>query len=121
MKWMSLGAATIALMLTAMACEGGEETPTDSASPDAITPGPPTTARVTPTRTARPIQPRTPTRTPIFQSPTLDCDPSYPDVCIPSPPPDLDCPQVRFRRFSVIPPDPHGFDGDFDGIGCESG
>jgi endonuclease YncB( thermonuclease family) len=26
-----------------------------------------------------------------------------------------------FRRFAVVPPDPHGFDADGDGIGCESG
>jgi len=51
-----------------------------------------------------------------------DCDPSYPDVCIPSPPPDLDCGQISDRRFRVLPPDPHGFDGsDDDGLGCESG
>jgi micrococcal nuclease len=49
------------------------------------------------------------------------CDPSYPDVCIPSPPPDLDCRDVSARRFTVVPPDPHRFDGDHDGIGCESG
>jgi micrococcal nuclease len=54
--------------------------------------------------------------------PTLGqgCDPSYPTVCIPSPPPDLDCGDVSFRRFQVKPPDPHRFDGDGDGIGCES-
>jgi micrococcal nuclease len=23
------------------------------------------------------------------------------------------------KRFRVLPPDPHGFDGDRDGIGCE--
>jgi hypothetical protein len=52
------------------------------------------------------------------------CDPSYPTVCIPPPPapPDLDCGQITYRRFTVLPPDPHGFDGnDNDGIGCESG
>jgi len=49
------------------------------------------------------------------------CDPSYPTVCIPPYPPDLDCSQIGFRRFEVVPPDPHGFDGDHDGIGCESG
>jgi len=50
------------------------------------------------------------------------CDPSYPDVCIPSAPPDLDCGDVTHRRFRVLPPDPHGFDGnDDDGVGCESG
>ena len=48
------------------------------------------------------------------------CDPAYPGVCIPPPPPDLDCPQIPFKRFKVLPPDPHGFDRDRDGIGCES-
>lgn len=49
------------------------------------------------------------------------CDPSYPTVCIPPYPPDLDCGDISFRRFQVLPPDPHNFDGDNDGIGCESG
>ena len=48
------------------------------------------------------------------------CDPAYPDVCIPPAPPKLDCDDVPFRRFRVLYPDPHGFDGDHDGIGCES-
>jgi micrococcal nuclease len=48
------------------------------------------------------------------------CDPSYPDVCIPSPPPDLDCEDIEYRNFAVLQPDPHGFDGNYDGIGCES-
>ncbi len=48
------------------------------------------------------------------------CDPSYPTVCIPSPPPDLDCGEIAFRRFEVIGSDPHRFDGDRDGVGCES-
>jgi micrococcal nuclease len=47
------------------------------------------------------------------------CEPSYPDVCIPPTPPDLDCGDVTYRRFTVYPPDPHRFDGDYDGIGCE--
>lgn len=49
------------------------------------------------------------------------CDPSYPDFCIPSPPPDLDCQDkaVNRQNFRVLPPDPHHFDGDGDGIGCE--
>jgi hypothetical protein len=50
-----------------------------------------------------------------------NCDPSYPGVCIPPHPPDLDCGDVEYRRFDVIGSDPHGFDGDNDGIGCESG
>ena len=49
-----------------------------------------------------------------------NCDPSYPDVCIPPYPPDLDCGDIPFRRFAVLPPDPHGFDGEGDGVGCES-
>jgi micrococcal nuclease len=48
------------------------------------------------------------------------CDPAYPDACIPPAPPDLDCGQIAERRFQVRPPDPHGFDRDRDGIGCES-
>jgi len=48
------------------------------------------------------------------------CDPAYPTVCIPSPPPDLDCKDIPYRRFTVLPPDPHRFDGDHDGVGCES-
>src|SRR5439155_9710638 len=47
------------------------------------------------------------------------CDRAYPTVCIPPPPPDLDCGDITFRRFTVLPPDPHGFDGDHDGVGCE--
>jgi len=48
------------------------------------------------------------------------CDPSYPDVCIATSPPDLDCKDVPYSKFTVLPPDPHRFDGDKDGIGCES-
>lgn len=48
-----------------------------------------------------------------------NCDPSYPTVCIPPPPPDLDCGDIPDRNFKVLQPDPHRFDGDKDGIGCE--
>ena len=59
---------------------------------------------------------------PIPQPAPLEnnCDPSYPDVCIPYFPPDLDCEEISYTDFKVIPPDPHGFDRDNDGIGCES-
>lgn len=67
------------------------------------------TATLTPTATARPPTPQ----------PAPECHPSYPDVCIPPPPPDLDCSDIPYRRFRVLPPDPHRFDGDGDGIGCE--
>jgi hypothetical protein len=49
-----------------------------------------------------------------------NCDPAYPDACIASPPPDLNCADVPDKGFTVLPPDPHGFDRDADGIGCES-
>ena len=47
---------------------------------------------------------------------------SYPDpnVCIPPFPPDLNCDEVTYKNFKVIGSDPHRFDGDNDGIGCES-
>ncbi len=48
------------------------------------------------------------------------CDPAYPTVCIPSPPPDLDCTDISYRNFRVRPADPHNFDADNDGIGCET-
>jgi hypothetical protein len=48
-----------------------------------------------------------------------NCEPSYPDVCIPSYPPDLDCGQIDYKNFKVVGSDPHGFDRDNDGIGCE--
>lgn len=56
--------------------------------------------------------------TPGF-SPGGTCDPAYPTVCIPPPPPDLNCADIPYRRFTVLAPDPHRFDGDHDGIGCE--
>ena len=73
--------------------------------------------------TPAPILPLVPP--PVTPGPTPaaagdDCDPSYPGVCIPPYPPDLDCGDVSFRRFQVVPPDPHGFDGNHDGVGCES-
>jgi len=51
---------------------------------------------------------------------TPSCDPSYPDVCIAPYPPDLNCGDIGYSNFRVIGSDPHGFDGDKDGIGCES-
>lgn len=49
------------------------------------------------------------------------CDRSYtPYLCIPSPPPPLDCTDITHRNFFVRPPDPHVFDGNLNGIGCET-
>jgi hypothetical protein len=55
-----------------------------------------------------------------YQAPTSNCDPSYPDFCIAPAPPDLDCKDIKRKNFTVRQPDPHQFDRDKDGIGCES-
>ncbi|HYO06101.1 MAG TPA: thermonuclease family protein [Phototrophicaceae bacterium] len=49
----------------------------------------------------------------------VKCDASYPNVCIPSTPPDLDSGEIEHRNFKVLTADPHGFDGDGDSIGCD--
>ena len=69
---------------------------------------------------AQPIP--TPTSTPKLrpQPPARDCDPSYPDVCIPPAPPYLNCDDVPYDNIRVTGRDPHGFDGNNDGRGCES-
>jgi micrococcal nuclease len=61
------------------------------------------------------------TATPQPPPRSSQCDPSYPDVCIP---PydrvgDLDCADVPYSNFRVVGSDPHGFDGEGDGLGCE--
>lgn len=69
-----------------------------------------------------PVEPTaTPTQPPVAPPPSApsNCDPSYPDVCIPPYPPDLDCKDIPYRNFRVIGNDPHRFDGDGDGWGCE--
>jgi hypothetical protein len=52
------------------------------------------------------------------------CASSYPTVCIPPPPPDLNCADIPYRNFRVLwnvpDPDPHHFDGNRDGVGCET-
>jgi hypothetical protein len=46
---------------------------------------------------------------------------SYPDFCIPPiwESGDLDCADIAGSWFTVNQPDPHYFDGDLDGYGCE--
>jgi len=69
-----------------------------------------------------PKQESTPTQEPKQESTPQQpsCDPSYPDVCIAPYPPDLDCGEISYKNFRVVGSDPHRFDGDGDGIGCES-
>ncbi|MBA3303420.1 MAG: DUF4214 domain-containing protein [Acidimicrobiia bacterium] len=52
------------------------------------------------------------------------CNASYPDFCIPSEPPDLDCGDSSLLGrvdFRVAGEDPHELDQDGNGVGCESG
>lgn len=63
--------------------------------------------------------PSAPATLPVDSAVVSGCDPAYPDVCIPSPPPDLQCSDVPHARFRVLPPDPHNFDGNRDGVACE--
>ena len=59
---------------------------------------------------------------PVPVAAQTSCDwTSYPDFCIP---PawevgDLDCADIAGAWFTVNQPDPHSFDGDYDGFGCE--
>jgi micrococcal nuclease len=61
---------------------------------------------------------------PVPLVPQTGCEASYPGICIPIGSADLDCGEIQWRRFAVVwnvpNPDPHGFDGNGDGIGCES-
>jgi uncharacterized repeat protein (TIGR01451 family) len=56
-------------------------------------------------------------------APAGTCHRSYPDVCIPPPPPDLDCADIPYRNFSVLrdppDPDPHILDRNEDGVACQ--
>lgn len=126
------------LVVLAAGCQG--ESADGHASPTAVasTPSPTSTRAVaTPTATtvASTSTPVPPTAAPTRLAPTpasaggsdssgdsgrAGCDRAYPTICIPPPPPDLDCGEIPSRRFKVVAPDPHGFDRDHDGVGCES-
>jgi len=99
--------------------------PTATAVPPTATPVPPTATPIPPTST--PVPPTAiPTSTPPPQPPTPTatsaptCDPNYSGACIPIVGFDLDCGDVGVKRFRVVGVDRHGFDGDNDGIACES-
>jgi len=117
---------TPAPAVTAAVATATEVTPPPTASPSpepTPTPLPMPTSTPAPTATPTPTPTPTPTATATATAtvdPRAGCDPSYPTVCIPPAPPDLDCGDITYRRFTVLPPDPHRLDGDKDGIGCES-
>ncbi|MPZ66224.1 MAG: hypothetical protein GEU83_12145 [Pseudonocardiaceae bacterium] len=61
----------------------------------------------------------TPLKTTTKQrSPAGNCEPGY-DPCVPPYPPDVDCADVD-GPIRVTGSDPHGLDGDDDGVACES-
>lgn len=66
----------------------------------------------------------TPTSSPPTTQAASDgsnCHAAYPDDCIPPPPPDLDCGDIKRKvRVDHRYGDPHRFDADGDGWGCES-
>jgi len=49
------------------------------------------------------------------------CDPSYAGACVPPYPPDVNCKDLQGLTLPVrvVGSDPHGLDGDDDGLGCE--
>jgi hypothetical protein len=103
--------------------------PTETPAPTPTdTPIPTATATLEPTATVVVVSPvPTATNTPPPAGPTATptrdpalCAAEYPTVCIPPPPPDLDCSQISFRNFPVLQPDRHRFDSDKNGIGCET-
>ena len=62
-------------------------------------------------------------QTGIYRPPVVQCDTSYEGVCIPPPPPDLDCADIVALGIptpvKVVGGDPHQLDGDDgDGFGC---
>lgn len=78
-----------------------------------VVPPPPPTATPTPAPASKPQS---------APAPAGNCHASYPDFCIPPAPPDLNCtsPLIAGRKnFTVRQPDPHNFDADRDGVGCE--
>ncbi len=83
-------------------------------------PAPPPAPKPKPTPKPKPA-PRPPAPKPAPKpAPRANCDPSYPTVCIPPAPPDLDCGDIPYDHFQVVGADPHNFDGDHDGVGCQS-
>lgn len=94
-----------------------QPTTTTSSATTTTQPAATTTTKVTTTTTKATTTTSKPTTTVTTAE---NCDPYYPDFCIPPPPPDLDCGDIPQKNFTVLQPDPHGFDGNKDGIGCES-
>lgn len=87
------------------------------------TPPPPPVVYVQPPPGPVPTAPPPPVASVDTPEPIREaCSAAYPDYCIPPPPPDLNCPDIQGKKpFHVLPPDPHHFDRDRDGWGCDAG
>ena len=101
-----------------------EATATDELSGTPTT-APEATETLVSTDTPAPQQPTQPPAqqqpVPTQPPPAANCDPSYPDFCLePGVGDTLNCGDIPYRRFTVYPPDRHGFDRDGNGVGCES-
>jgi hypothetical protein len=82
------------------------------------TPEPPTPTNPRPTYTPGP-EPE-PTRVKVTfaaHTPGSECNPAYPTLCLKS---RLSCHQIGISNFTVLPPDPFGYDNDDDGKGCDN-
>lgn len=66
----------------------------------------------------QPVAPAPAPRPKPAPAPRSNCDPNY-TPCVPNVSYDLDCADIGFS-VRVIGSDPHRFDGDDDGYGCES-
>jgi hypothetical protein len=95
--------------------------------PAAVTPTTPPRTVANPPASAPSVAPRPATATPRTEPSTAsggNCHPSYPDFCIPPPPPDVNCTSAVIngrKNFRVTGPDPHRLDqGGRPGIACES-
>lgn len=113
------GAAPAAPTNTQAATRETTATPTATVTPTTELPLATATEAPPPTEEPPPTSPPPPPTSP--PPPRQNCSQFYPTVCIAPFPPDLDCGEIPFRRFQVLQPDPHGFDRDRDGVGCESG
>ena len=60
-----------------------------------------------------------PVAAPAAPDTTDECDPNYTGTCVPIVSHDLNCDDIS-GSVTVVGSDPHGFDGDGDGYGCES-
>lgn len=55
---------------------------------------------------------------PAAPAASAECDPNYTGTCVPVVSYDLNCDDIA-GSVTVVGSDPHGFDGDGDGSGCE--